>query len=319
MPTKGESTPPLVMPKQAPKKRESSKARRERRSAEIFDETFAKKEQTDPTLHRIVVAGAATLTIVLLAGVLWPRNQGSSDSARDSAVLPEDLIELPERKSRDLTADSLSPALVQNQLLPVIEEFLNTTSLKEASELCRRPTRTLQRMKRVHPDKYYPPGLRAILSAKPMVREGDWALLQVEDMGFQQRPIALLFEDTRWKVDWESWAGWSEMDLPTLKQEKPTTPVLLRVRLRETDYYNFDFKDESKWSSYQLSDPDLLETIYGYVPSLGELDLRLRPGPDVKELKVALRVRYPEAATSDNQLIIEEIVSDSWLVKEDTP
>ena len=128
-----------------------------------------------------------------------------------------------------------------------------------------------------------------------------------------------LLEDSRWKSDWESWVGWSEKDLPTLKQEKPTAPVLVRVRLRETHYYNFEFKDESEWSSYQLSDPDLLETIYAYAPSLGELDLRLKPGPYGMELKVALRVRFLEGATSDNQLIIEEIVSDSWLVKEDTP
>lgn len=307
------------MPKQAPKRRESSRARRERRSAEIFDETFAKKEDTDPTLHRIVVAGAATLALVLLVGVLWPQNHDRSEAARNNAVLPEILSELPERKSRELTADSLSPTLVQNQLLPVIEKFLNTSCLKEASELCRRPTRTLQRMKRLHADGHHPPGLRTILSSKPMVREGDWALLEVEDLGFQQRPIALLLEDSRWKIDWESWVGWSEKDLPTLKQEKPTAPVLVRVRLRETHYYNFEFKDESEWSSYQLSDPDLLETIYAYAPSLGELDLRLKPGPYGMELKVALRVRFLEGATSDNQLIIEEIVSDSWLVKEDTP
>lgn len=317
LPGEEDSIPPLVMPKPKPQKAESSRGRRERRAAEVFDETFAKKEKTDPMLVRIVVAGAVTLAIVLLVGLLWPSSQRGQAPAVGDNILPSDLIDLPDPDDDELSLDTLSPAMVTKQLEPVIQSFLEAPTMEEAANLCRRPTRTLQRMKAFHGDDYYAPGFRRVFIGGDMSRDGDWAILGVEDKQFRQQPIALVLDGAKWKIDWESWAGWSEVTLDELRKEKPTEPVLVRAIVQPTEYYNFGFSDDSRWSSYRLLDPDKMNTVYGYVPSLGELDLRLKPNPNEKELRFTLRVRFPDGAQSDNQLIIDEIVSKDWVVKED--
>ncbi|MBK1828325.1 hypothetical protein [Haloferula rosea] len=319
LPTKGESTPPLVLPKQEAPKAESHQRRRERQSAEIFDETFAKKQGPDQTLVRIIMAGATTIIVVLLAGLLWPKGGNDTDDSDSTSVLPPELIDLPDREPESIVNTVLSSDLVRKQLEPVIREFLESPTMEEAASHTRRPTRTLQRMKKLHGDGYYSPGFRQIKWNVPMERDGEWAMLSVEDSQFRTLPIALVREDGRWQIDWESWAGWSEVDLTTLRKEKPTEPVTVRVTVDPIDYYNFSFSDESKWSSYRLSDPEKIEAVYGYAPSLGEIDLRLKPNSGEKDLRFTLSVRYPDDATSDNQLIIDRILARGWVITEEAP
>lgn len=317
LPVAGETTPPLVLPKPEAPKAESSKDRRERQSAQVFDETFAKKEGPDQTLVRIIMAGAVTIIIVLLVGLFAPKGGVDSEDDTGASALPPELIDLTEPEK--ITTNTLSPDLVRKQLEPIVKKFLESSTLKEASSYTRRPTRTLQRMKHFHGGSYYSPGFRAIGWNRPMTRDGNWATIEVEDQQFRTGPITLVLEDGRWQVDWESWSGWSEMEWSTLREEKPTQPVTMRVKVNSVDYYNFSFSDESKWASYRLSDPDDVETLYGYAPSLGEIDLRLKPNPGEKDLRFTLRVRYPEDPIADNQLIIDEILAKGWVVPEDSP
>jgi hypothetical protein len=314
LPVKGEPTHPLILPKHTVALGESDEARRERQSAEIFDETFTKKQATDPVIFRIIISGAVTLVIALLTGFFWPRGNQSSGPGISENFLPTDV---PEETADEIQLDTLSPDLVLKQLQPVVSAFLEASTLKEASMQCRRSTRTLSRMQKLYGDSYYPPGFRNFVWNRPMTRDGNWAELLLEDKEFQIRPIALVLEDAEWRVDWESWVGWSEITMDELKETKPTESVLMRVTTAPIDYYNFSFSDELAWSSYRLSDADRAETVYGYVPSLGELDLQLKPNPDETNLRFTLRVKFPEGPQSNNQLIIEEIVAKGWLVKED--
>lgn len=317
LPLKGESTPPLVLPKHEGPKKESSKARRDRHSAEIFDETFAKKERTDPTIIRIIIAGAMTLALALLAGIFWPRGEHSPGGESTENLLPPGLIELPEPPSKNIPTDTLSPDLVRRQLQPVVEAFMEAPTLKEASMPCRRSTRTLLRMQKFHGDDYYAPGFRDFVWNQSMTRDGNWAVLEIEDKEFRKRPMALVLEGSEWRIDWESWAGWSEIALNDLREIQPKEPVLVRVTVEPIEYYNFSFANESEWSAYRLADPDLVETLYGYVPSVGALDLQLKPDPGEKNLRYTLRVSFPEGAQSNNQVTIDEIVTRGWLVKEE--
>ena len=46
------------------------------------------------------------------------------------------------------------------------------------------------------------------------------------------------------KVDWESWAGWSEISWEKFLSMKPVSEHVFRVTLSAVDYYNFGFADE---------------------------------------------------------------------------
>ncbi|MGE9271080.1 MAG: hypothetical protein ACQKBU_09790, partial [Verrucomicrobiales bacterium] len=159
-----------------------------------------------------------------------------------------------------------------------------------------------------------------VLWNAPMKRAGEWATFWINDGEFEKHQVALALESGRWKLDWESLAGWSEMSWDELKETQPTHPILIRTKIRPVDYYNFGFSDENKWSCYSLVNPQGDSSLYGYVPSLGALDLQLQVAETRKNMQVTLKVRYPKDAPSDNQVLIEEvIVADGWITTGEKP
>jgi hypothetical protein len=107
------------------------------------------------------------------------------------------------------------------------------------------------------------------------------------------------------------------MSWEDLKKSRPTKPVLLRVVVSDVSYYNFDFTDEARWSSYRLESSDGEQSLYAYVPRAGVLDARLKSLDGVKERLFTVKAHYPEDAPSESQVIIDEIMTDGWLIPDD--
>jgi len=119
------------------------------------------------------------------------------------------------------------------------------------------------------------------------------------------------------KLDWESYTAYSEMSWKDLKRLKPTEPVVLRFVVKEGNYYNNDFKDEKKWQSIALENPhEKEEVLHGYVKKDSAVEQEVTNfGMSKDGYAVTVKAHYPEGATSDNQIIISELVNDSWIGK----
>jgi hypothetical protein len=152
-------------------------------------------------------------------------------------------------------------------------------------------------------------------SAMVLTRIGAVLSLKVRTQDFVDRPIAFFDTPEGIRIDWESWAGWSEMSWPEFLKNKPTTAKVFRVSLRQVDYYNFTFSDDVKWCSYRLDSPDAQHSVFGYAERGTSLDSTLRPPVDVKSTAVTLALRFPEGAGPGNQVVIDRIISDGWVVE----
>lgn len=119
------------------------------------------------------------------------------------------------------------------------------------------------------------------------------------------------------KIDWESCVGWPEVPWDKLLETKPRKPTLVRAMVKWVDDYNFGFSDENAWRSYRLLSPDGETMLYGYVERNSLLDQRLRPGEAAATVAVTLKIRFRENEQAANQAVIEEIVSDGWVVVPD--
>ena len=148
------------------------------------------------------------------------------------------------------------------------------------------------------------------------MRIGDAIKATIQDGNFVNREIYVVDEDG-WKVDWESWAGWSEMDWDEFKKSRTSEKVMFRVVVSDVSYYNFAFADESRWSSYRLESPDGERALFGYVPRAGALDARLKSLEGIKNRPFVVKLRYPDEAPSDNQVLVEEIVEEGWFAPDD--
>ena len=166
-------------------------------------------------------------------------------------------------------------------------------------------------------ETYAPPGFQGIVGdpVTTGVGEGAVSVVQLRNGAYKLREIHLIKRDGRLKVDWDSWAGWSEMSWKEFRAKKPVEPVLFRVQLSGVEYFNFGFSDDREWSSYRLDSRDGMEFLYGYVPRTGDLDQRLRPADPGEKTKWVLKLKFPPDASRDNQVLIDSVVAEGWLVE----
>lgn len=117
-------------------------------------------------------------------------------------------------------------------------------------------------------------------------------------------------------LDWESFVAYSDMSWEELAEKKPTDSVRVRVTAKRTHYYNEEFTDERKWQAVSLISPNEDEPIYGYVQRGSATSQRLFNFGLSDDRKVVLDVYFPKGAKKGNQVFIDRVVEQGWVVKE---
>ena len=197
---------------------------------------------------------------------------------------------------------------------PLAERFLTAKRIEDILPIIHDPRSVGPKIRAYYPTgAIEPAGLVKFNSSGQLSYKGDFVAVSVETSGFGQKQLAFIDGEGGLTIDWESWVGWSEMPWAEVIEKKPGKPVLLRAMLRSVDYYNFGFSDEKKWKSFRLTSPDGETMIYGYVESNSLLDQRIRPSEQGATVAVTVKIHFPEDATSKNQVIIDELVSDGWV------
>jgi hypothetical protein len=222
----------------------------------------------------------------------------------------------PVSAGQAVTKRSDASILVESEALA--KEFLNARTIAEMLPVVRNPERAQARMQREYPEGTIdPPGMTEFNSGKGLL-VFDWgAVVTVRTGRFEVRQLNLVNTPAGLRVDWESWVGWTEMSWPEFLATKPTTAQAFRVIVKKVDYYNFDFADDTKWRSFRLESRKGEQTLYGYVARGSDLDGVIQIDPELKKSAMILKVRFPAGASaSSNQVLIEEVVHDSWVEPE---
>ncbi len=303
LPAPGDEVPPLVMP-----------ARKELEPEIIETEEYEEDDEIpaasgDARFIAILAGGA-----LALLGVFWWWLKPDPQASMQAAATPDQQAS-PADAEKPVEAEPANQTLIM-QVEAVAKAFLEAADPAEALEQVRNPGQTEGRMKQFQGDaSYQAAGFRGIVGdvLTASTRDEQVYTVQVRTDNYDLRDMALVREGGQFKVDWDSWVGWSEMPWDDFKEDKPTEPKLFRVVLSQVDYYNFGFKDDLEWSSYRLDSPDGSRTLYGYVPRTGELDQQIRPVEAGKKQKLLLKLRFPRDSRSDNQVIIDSVAGDSWV------
>lgn len=198
----------------------------------------------------------------------------------------------------------------------VVKSFLTAPSVEEALRHVRNPDKTAPKVNAWLAGKAYSaPGFRELVgdSMENNDTTGEVFTVKVRTGDFELREIVVIGTEGSLKVDWESWVGWSEMPWEQFQSERPVEGKWFRVELSRVQYYNFDFKDDTEWVSYRLISPDGMASLYGYVPRISPLDEKIRPVDQNGKDKLLLKLRFPPAASSNNQVIIEAVSGQSWV------
>lgn len=123
-------------------------------------------------------------------------------------------------------------------------------------------------------------------------------------------------------VDWGSYALYSEMDWAKFMAEKPTKPVFFRLHAVPAEHYNYNFPDSRRMLCLKLVNPadKGAPELYGYcvrTSTVGRtLDyLTKKNFGESTPMIVKLRYPSPEESDSDNQVWIDEVVTEGWIAR----
>ncbi len=300
LPAADDETPPLLTPA----------AGEESEDLEEIEEGWDKEDAPDSGGDLKFLLGLAVPALVMLGLFAW---WVAPDPAK---APPVDLFPIgPVAQDADVIP-ALAPKRLILEIESVVKSFLEAPTPEEALRHVRDPEKTAPKLDGWLAGKtYIAPGFREVAGDSVAGNDatGEFFTVKVRTGDFEMREIVVLGREGNFKVDWESWVGWSEMPWQEFLDKRPVEGKWFRVELSRVQYYNFDFKDEAEWVSYRLESPDGSASLFGYVPFASPLDEKIRPADENGSVKLLLILKFPPDAVSDNQVIIEGISGQDWV------
>ncbi len=333
IPLAGDRTPPLVRPGRMALTEESSQqataaphrkrshTQKSLHSRKLLWDTWSKYtsrfKRSDNRQMFWMMIGGVFLWIVIVLGVRVIMSSEVPVAGNEVAFVPSPRA--PEALSPELALAAEAMRKDERFLAeaePMARKFLEAKRIEDLLPLVRNPGMAEARMRRHYPGGIIEaPGMAAFNTQSNLARLGSIVALMVRTL--KQDEASLVYEETAQgiKIDWECWVGWSEMPWEVFVAEKPTVAQVFRLMLCPIEYYNMAFANDIKWQSYQLLSPDGKQVIYGYAERGSALNAKLCPPPDVPKIPLMLSLKFPENATSANQVLIENCVADGWVLE----
>jgi len=203
------------------------------------------------------------------------------------------------------------------------ESFLKAVSVVERSSYVRNREIAYPRMVSHYAARGDEPyRYRGISPRVHEVMGRDFVGLQVDFEDGEQRMLGLEWVGDRYLVDWESFVIWQEMNWEVFLSTRETAAQAFRVVASRDQYFNYSFGDRESLLCFRLQNP--LDAgaapLYGYTPvgSPVAVELeRLELLGGGSALPVVVKLRFPSETRGGgpNQVWIQELVSDGWLIR----
>lgn len=329
LPVPGEELPPLVIPQAEPAEPLIQSAqsvsslpqrevrRRRRRHSKTKESDAPDWEQgqgrrsasSEKILMGAMIGGAALLVAVALFVFLRSKRVEHPPAA----ILPKPPVDTP-AIARPVSDETPDVGAFLREAEPLARSFLQARTVAELLAVVRHPTITGPRIQERHPDgQIKPPGIESFAEGGAVVLNQSTAVVKVRTATFEEREVSFYRSAEGWKIDWESWVGWSDMPWDEFKDRQPKTPTRFRVRLKPIIYYNFGFSDDQKWRSYLVESPDGNHRLFAYVERGSRVDNKINLADSPGGGDYVLDLRFPADAAGGNQVLIEERVADGWV------
>lgn len=270
------------------------------------------------------------ISVIITGGLLaWlfvteERTKSSTSNVTIEApvvIPPPKLQPLPQTKTPELDTEFFERhSTFITKAAELAGKFLSAQSVEELRPLVRNPDTTIPRIMKLHPDgKIDMGGLLTFNPADQFRKSGEFISVMVRTKNYDERTMVFAETSDGIRVDWESWVGWCEMGWDDFMAAKPTSGTLFRVKLNYTNYYNFNFSNEAKWRSYTLLSHDEKHRIYGYVELGSQTATDIGEAVEPGDRFFTLSLKFPENAESNNQVIIERVISNGWITPTPPP
>lgn len=203
-----------------------------------------------------------------------------------------------------------------------LQNYLAAKTVEEKARYVRHPQRVLPLMRDYYATHPLTPRPNARLSAQIPISIQTYPFNIIKATTEDNKELTLLAEfsdDENLLFDWESEVAYQKTSPGELLSLQPSSPEVVRVFAKPDNHYVHEFRDSSKYQSYQLTFRDSDDYLFGYVERDSEDYRKLtqyfrytgahqtgRPEPMI------LRIRFPENPVSDRCVAIEKFIAPRW-------
>lgn len=263
-----------------------------------------------------IILGGVALCVLLLTFIIWllPVLQRGKSG--------EVTMELPAaRREASVHVASRFPSPSGEEALKLVENALSNRDPGQVEHLFRKGNSSPQEivsfcMATEKRDGAFN-GLNWIssLDTPELLIEGVVAKYKDVDTGEHQRLVLLTPDrDGRWQVDFDAFAravkpSWEQI----LRLDNPQGTI--RVIVTPDVYYNGPFRNESEWTSYTMTSPDVEIPLHGYGKRNSPQDRVLRRmfSEGGKSMRVTLEIRRVEGG-GERQFEISRVLAQDWII-----
>jgi hypothetical protein len=234
-----------------------------------------------------------------------------------ASSLPRDMFRVPRQKKNDagMRAHDLSLAKT------VVIGFLRAESVEARLKFMLDRGMTEERARAWYQAKGDGPVAYQRIESSEIVSDGSMSEHDIRLVGGAMRRVSVVRSGDSYLVDWPSFVLLSEMEWGDFMAAQPTRPMLFRVVAEPAEVFTGGFADGRGLLCVKLINPSdaSLPPIYAYVQrgtATGrELEYWLGQSSG-SVLPLTVRLKYPSAAETDNQVWLSELVSTSWVVRD---
>ena len=209
--------------------------------------------------------------------------------------------------------------IVIDEAAAVAQSFFKAPNWQDRLKFVRQPDAVREMMESYYRDHSDAPINDAALSLAMPVRHLVNLSFDVPSLN-RSHFLCVVISKGRHLVDWESSSLYQEAHLAKLRAARSTEPVRIAVTVAKSEaanYYNYAFRDATRWECYQLGYPGLNLSLFGYAAkdSSDAITLDAMLGI-VDKQAVVMEVRFPLDAATDNQVEIISVLRSEWVPDE---
>ena len=271
--------------------------------------SWGRSGRPEKVLMAAMIGGAVLL--VIIAVIISRRTNSSSDMPSTPGMVMAP-IELP---ADGVPAEELPDVGAFLRVAePMARTFLEAKSIPELLAVVRHPGITAKRISERFPEGVITPvGLQTFADDGAVRIEHSNASVKVRIGNFELRDLSYARTKDGWKIDWESWVGWSDLPWEEFMEKAPTTSRRFRVRLKPIIYYNFGFADDRKWRSYLIESTDGQHRLFGYVERGSRVDDLINFTDSPSGGDYILDLCFPADNIGRNQVLITDRIAEGWV------
>lgn len=197
----------------------------------------------------------------------------------------------------------------------ILTKFTSITDLEEFRSVVRFPDETMPLIKKWYETKpIVGDEIKEVGYGGRVNVDGHMASITLQMADYSLRQVAIEKTADGYRIDWQSWVAWTEIDWDLLFEKRPIEPKTVLVNCVLDSYYNRYFNDDTKWAVIKLTNPQSERTLYGYIDRENLKLMRFVADLAKGAISARLQIQYPEDAVAGEQVIITDHLANGWVI-----